>query len=140
MRPGIGYREASIVLQFSIINKKDGLGIDDPGNTSTSAYTNCSDLTQPGVSPIFTYLNALPYRPFKRGNCAPNTYYLLNNNLPAYNVDGTLNTSAFSVGPSSVPTIGDALSARGISWKYYGEGLDFVNSPFPKNESLLRHL
>ena len=114
--------------------KKDGFGLSDPGNTSTSAYTNCSDPSQPGVGAILGYLNALPYRPFKRGNCAPNTYYLLNNNLPAYNLDGTLHTSPFSVGPSSVPTIGDALSAQGISWKYYGEGLDLANAPFPQND------
>jgi len=114
--------------------KKDGLGTSDPGNTSISAYTNCADLTQPGVPAIRRYLDVLPYKPFREGNCGPNTYYLLNNNYPAYTLDGTLNTSPFSVGPSSVPTIGDALSAQGISWKYYGEGLDLANAPPPQNE------
>ena len=40
-------------------------------------------------------------------------------------VDGSLNTSTFTVPPQqSLPTIGDELSANGISWGYFGEGYD----------------
>jgi phospholipase C len=70
-------------------------------------------------------LASLPYKAFNSGNCAPGDYYLLNNQYPAYLRDGTLRTDqTYSVGPSSVPTIGDELSAAGLSWKYYGEGFD----------------
>jgi phospholipase C len=56
-------------------------------------------------------------------NCAPGHYYLLNNYNPGYNVDGSLNTSTFTVPPQqSMVTIGDALSAKGISWGYFGQG------------------
>jgi hypothetical protein len=39
--------------------------------------------------------------------------------------NGSLNTSTFTVPPQqSLPTIGDELSANGISWGYFGEGYD----------------
>ena len=89
---------------------------------SGGSYTNCSDLTQPGVQPIMNYLHSLTYVPFNDGDCAPNSYYLLNNYNPGYHRDGTLNTSTFTVPPSSVPTIADELAAHNISWRYFGEG------------------
>ena len=109
---------------------KEGLGHTDLSNTSASSYTDCSDPTQPGVKAIMNYLNVLPYKPFRSGNCASGAYYLLNNQYPAYQRDGTLRSDqTYSVGPSSVPTIGDELSAAGISWKYYGEGFDNTDTP-----------
>jgi phospholipase C len=81
-------------------------------------YSNCSDPAQPGVRPILDRLRALR----RRSACAPRTYYMLNNYNPGYNPDGSVNTSKFTVSPQHFPTIGDALSARGISWKYYGQG------------------
>ncbi|HZO82183.1 MAG TPA: alkaline phosphatase family protein [Candidatus Binataceae bacterium] len=78
------------------------------GNSGGS-YVNCSDTTQPGVAAIMNYLNSLPYPPFNGGDCAPNTYYLLNN-VP-------VGTSA-PVGRS--PTITQRLTANKISWKLYG--------------------
>ena len=103
--------------------QQDGFYLPDSGNESNASYTNCSDSTQPGVSAIMNYLAALPYKPFNSGNCAPGAYYLVNNQDPSYNRDGTLRADqSHTVGPSSVPTIGDALSAAGISWRYYGEG------------------
>ena len=51
------------------------------------SYTNCADLTQPGVAAIVNYLQALP-RPIK-SNCAPGHYYLLNNYNPGYFGDGS---------------------------------------------------
>ena len=103
--------------------QKDGFYLGNTGNESNAAYTNCSDTTQPGVPAIMNYLAALPYKPFNGGNCAPGAYYLLNNQDPAYDRNGNLFADqSHTVGPSSVPTIGDALSAAGVSWKYYGEG------------------
>lgn len=102
---------------------KEGFSIKDPGNTSNASYTNCSDPDQPGVATIMGYLSTLPYKPFNSGNCAGRAFYLLNNQYPAYHRDGTLRADqTYSVGPSSVPTIGDALSAANISWRFYGEG------------------
>ncbi|MGH9401837.1 MAG: alkaline phosphatase family protein, partial [Terriglobia bacterium] len=84
-------------------------------------------MSQPGVAPIMNYLNSLSYAPFRGGDCAPNAYYLLNNYNPGYNADGTINTSTFTVPPSTVPTIADQLTSRGISWRYYGEGWNSAN-------------
>lgn len=96
---------------------------------SGGSYSNCSDPAQPGVGSVVGYLNSLPYHP--KPNCAPGAYYLLNNYNPGYNGDGSVNTSAFTMPPSQVKTIGDSLLAKGIAWKYYGEGWNsFVtNSP-----------
>ena len=83
-------------------------------------YSDCADSNQPGVGPIVSYLGSLR-RPVKP-NCAPNHYYLLNNLNPGFNADGSLNTSPSAVPPSSVRTIGDALMAKGISFRFYGGG------------------
>ena len=82
-------------------------------------YSNCSDSTQPGVAPIANYLASLPYA-IGPTNCDTAHYYLLNNLNPGFNADGTLNGSPSAVPPSTVPTIGDALLAKNISWRYYG--------------------
>ncbi|MBV9465214.1 MAG: alkaline phosphatase family protein [Solirubrobacterales bacterium] len=102
---------------------QDGYG--QSKTTNGGSYSNCSDHSAPGVKSVFSYLNRLPYDVFNGGDCAPGHYYLLNNYNPGYNVDGSLNTSTFTVPPQhSLPTIGDQLSAHGISWGYYGEGYD----------------
>jgi phospholipase C len=109
---------------------QEGFSLHDPGNTSNASYTNCSDATQPGVSSIMELLDALPYKAFRSGNCDAGKYYLLNNQYTAYLRDGTLRSDqTYSVGPSTVPTIGDELSAAGISWKYYGEGFEPASGP-----------
>lgn len=90
---------------------------------SGGSYTNCSDMSQPGVAPVMTYLHSLPYQPFHDGNCAPGAYYLLNNYLPGYTPAGQRTTSTpFAIPPQTLPTIADSLSAHHISWKYYGQG------------------
>ncbi len=89
---------------------------------SGGTYSDCSDMTQPGVGPVMTYLQSLPYITFNNGNCASGAYYLLNNYNPGYNADGTVNHAPFTVPPSSVPTIADDLIDHNLSWSYYGEG------------------
>jgi phospholipase C len=103
------------------------------------SYTNCSDLTQPGVAPIVNYLQSLaqPINP----NCEQGHYYLLNNYNPGYFGNGnnayTDNNPAntpFTIPPSSVPSIGDSLIAANISWKYYGDQWNnYVSDPYQIN-------
>jgi phospholipase C len=89
-------------------------------------YSNCSDTSQPGVASIVKYLRSLP-RPVNP-NCEPGHYYLLNNYNPGYFGDGsnayTDNNIAnypFTIPPSTLRNIGDALLEKGVSWKYYGD-------------------
>jgi phospholipase C len=91
---------------------------------SGGTYSNCSDLTQPGVAQILDFEGSLSYQPWNQGNCAPSTYYLLNNYNPGYNNNGTINTAPFTIPPSSVRTIGDELAANHLSWNYFGEGFN----------------
>jgi phospholipase C len=115
----------------------------DPGNTGV-AFTNCSDNTQHGVQPIMSYLHALPYPPSNNGNCDSNHWYQLNNDYPYYTHTGTIISNqdtnefpagpSFSIGPQTLPTIGDALSANNISWRYYGGGFDVAAHDLPENE------
>src|SRR5262249_23646052 len=74
---------------------------------SGGTYTNCSDASQPGVAAIVNYLGSLKSKPSP--NCAPNTYYLLNNYAPGYFGDGSVNPGTFVIPPSSLRTIGDEL-------------------------------
>ncbi|MGA9039539.1 MAG: alkaline phosphatase family protein [Terriglobales bacterium] len=94
---------------------------DDDGYNSGS-YVGCADLGQPGVPAIVNYLQSLP-RPVNP-NCDAGHYYILNNYNPGFNGDGSssLSLSPLTVPGTSVPHIGDALSAKGVSWKYYGDG------------------
>ncbi|HEY0482651.1 MAG TPA: alkaline phosphatase family protein, partial [Kofleriaceae bacterium] len=85
-------------------------------------FSNCSDRAAPGVGPIVDYLGSLPHHPSP--NCAPNTYYYLNNTSPAYNPDGTLKTAGTFVPPTTQRSIADSLGDRGISWRFYGGGLN----------------
>jgi phospholipase C len=100
---------------------QDGYG--QSGTTNGGSYSNCSDHSANGVAGVFAYLDTLHYK--VADLCAPGHYYLLNNYNPGYNVDGSLNTSTFTVPPQhSLPTIGQELSGHGISWGYFGEGYD----------------
>jgi phospholipase C len=86
------------------------------------SYSNCADHSQPGVGPVFSYLNSLPYKIMN--NCQAGRYYLLNNYNAGYNIDGSVNTAPFTVPPQKTDyvTIGNSLSAHHISWGYYGSG------------------
>jgi phospholipase C len=118
----------------------------DPGNTSTGGLVNCSDPSQHGVAAILDYLGKLPYRP--KSNCEAGHYYQVDNEYPYYTHDGTPAPgwasdpniknefpagATFAIGPQTIPTIGDSLSAAHISWKYYGEGITQAADAAPGN-------
>jgi phospholipase C len=89
------------------------------------SYTACADVGQPGVKTIRDYLGTLPYKTFNDGNCAPGTYYLVNNYDPGYAFDGTpqqLGPQKFVLPPQIAPDIGTALTAAKVSWKWYSGG------------------
>jgi phospholipase C len=102
--------------------------------TADQAFTNCSDMTRPEIAAIVTYLAALtsptlpvPYAKPAKPNCASGAYYMVNNVNPGYLPNGALASLAGGalpgtgfVPPSSVKSIGDALSAKSIPWTYYG--------------------
>jgi phospholipase C len=96
---------------------------------SDRRWTECGDQTQPGIKPITDYLASLPWRPDKTAsNCAPNTFYMINNTRPGFLSNGQLNVAAINAGtavpPSSLRTIGDALNEKNISWAFFGGGFD----------------
>jgi phospholipase C len=91
-------------------------------------WTNCSDPNS-GSTPIFDYLKSLPWRPdLSATNCAPGTFYMINNTRPGFLSNGQLNTAAINAGtavpPSSLRTIGDALNEKKISWAFFGGGFN----------------
>ncbi|MBR7793027.1 alkaline phosphatase family protein [Undibacterium sp. FT147W] len=88
-------------------------------------YIQCADLSQPGAAGIHAFLKKLPYPAFNQGNCAPDTYYMVNNMDPAYSPLGeplALGADKFLLPPQTIPHIGDALTAAGVSWKWYSGG------------------
>jgi phospholipase C len=107
----------------------------DPKSATNAAFVNdsrwseCGDPAQPGIKPITDYLKSLPWRPdLTNSNCAPNTFYMINNTRPGFLSNGQLNTAGINAGtavpPSSLRTIGDALNEKNISWAFYGGGFD----------------
>jgi len=120
---------------------EDGYGGGSFGSPSFGggSYSDCADLSQPGVEPIVKYLRSLP-RPIKP-NCEPGHYYLLNNYNPGYFGNGNnaftdtnANNTVFTVPPSSTRSIGDELLAEHVSWKYYGDQWNaYVPDPYQLN-------
>lgn len=91
----------------------------------SGSFVNCADPGEPGVKAIRDYLAALPYRVFKDGNCQPGHFYLVNNYKPGFGPDGSpqkLGPKRFVLPPQSVPTIAEALAAKGVSWGWYSGG------------------
>ncbi|HEY2863279.1 MAG TPA: alkaline phosphatase family protein [Casimicrobiaceae bacterium] len=89
------------------------------------SYTACADASQPGVGAIRDYLAKLPYKTFNDGNCAPNTFYLVNNYDPGFTFDGTpqaLGPQKFVLPPQTAANIGTALTAGKVTWKWYSGG------------------
>jgi phospholipase C len=92
-------------------------------------WTECGDPTQPGIKPITDYLKSLPWRPdLSKSNCAPGTFYMINNTRPSFLSNGQVDTASATAGtkvpPSSLRTIGDALNEKNISWAFYGGGFN----------------
>jgi phospholipase C len=87
------------------------------------SYVNCSDMNSPGVKGIHQFLKRLPYRAFRDGNCDPDTYYMVNNMEPSFSPTGEpLKPDDDKLPPQIIPSIGDALTARGVSWRWYSGG------------------
>jgi phospholipase C len=120
---------------------EDGYGGGSYGSASYGggSYTNCSDPSQPGVAPILSYLQSLP-TPIDP-KCEAGHYYLLNNYNPGYFGNGNnaftdtnANNTVFTIPPSSVRSIGDEMSARNVSWVYYGDQWNnYVPDPYQLN-------
>jgi len=85
--------------------------------TADNNFSACADVFQPGVKPIVSYLEGLPYA--AEPNCQPNHFYMLDNTNPGFLPNGAL-SGAGNLPPSPVRTIGDALIEKQISWAYYG--------------------
>jgi phospholipase C len=106
----------------------------DQDGYSGGSYVNCGNLKEPGVPAVTNYLQSLnrPVNP----NCVNGHYYLVNNYNPGYNGDGTLASqySPFTIPPTSQKSIGDALVAKKIPFKYFGENWDlYVTDPTESN-------
>ena len=116
---------------------QDGYGGGSYGKPSYGggSYTMCADSTQPGVKAIVDYLTSVNVKP----NCQAGYYYLLNNYNPGYYGDGT-NAYAdignpankvFTIPPSSVRNIGDALLSKDISFAYFGDQFNaYLANPY----------
>ena len=106
-----------------------GGGPGDPGDSKNhggGSYVGCADPAQPGVAAVRDYLTAL--KPAIGPRCQPGAYYLVNNYNPGYFGDGSnayTDTSGknwvYTIPPSTLPTIGDALNAKNVSWAYFGD-------------------
>jgi phospholipase C len=99
---------------------------------SGGSYSACADPSQPGVGPIVSYLQSLPWHP--GANCDPGHYYLLNNYNPGYFGNGQVDTTdPFTIPPSPVRSIGDVLLEHKVSWAYFGEGWNqYLQNPADK--------
>ncbi len=128
---------------------QDGYGGGSGSPTATApnasygggSYVNCSDPTQPGVPAVLNYLSALPNPVAPR--CDNGHYYLVNNYNPGYFGDGgnaytdtNANNYVFTIPPTNVRHIGDALNARSISWAYYGDHWNrYLNDKYQQNSA-----
>jgi acid phosphatase len=87
----------------------------------SGSYVACADASQPGVRAIRDYLASLPYQTFRDGNCEPGAYYLVNNYGTGFNYAGErkpLGPDQYTLPPQVAPMIGEALAAKGVSWKW----------------------
>jgi phospholipase C len=89
--------------------------------TADNDFSDCSNFEQPGVAPIVSYLESLPYD--AEPNCATAHYYMLDNTNPGFYPNGfqAPNPGTQAMMPASpVRTIGDALNEKNITWAYFG--------------------
>jgi phospholipase C len=116
----IGTADAIPWDTFQGVTQPPTPGVADPDPKSATdvsfqrdqAWTNCSDLTQPGITPIVNYLKTLPWHPSP--NCDPSRFYMINNLSPGFLPNGNIDAASILTGskvpPSSLRTIGDDLS------------------------------
>ena len=116
---------------------QDGYGAGSFGSASSGGgtYSACADASQPGVAAIVDYLTSVKVKP----NCDAGHYYLLNNYNPGYYGDGTNAyadisnpySTVFTIPPSSLRNIGDALLENNISFAYFGEQFNaYLANPY----------
>ncbi len=130
----IGTADAVFWETFSGVTQPPLASVADPdpksptnaGFTRDQTWTNCSDLSQPGIAPIVAYLASLPWHP--ASNCAPGHFYMINNMSPGFLPNGVIDAANILTGskvpPSTLRTIGDALNEKNISWAYFGGGFN----------------
>ncbi len=108
-------------------------------NYGGGSYSECYDESHPGVGPVVNYLKSLKRK--VEPNCEKGHYYLLNNYNPGYFGDGSnaytnsnKDNYVYTIPPSSVRNIGDALSENKISWAYYGDQFNrYLSDPYETN-------
>ena len=103
--------------------------------THRAQWFNCNDPSQPGIKPILDYLNALPYA--VETKCGPGQYWQAVNVNPAFTPKGAAQagTPGHVVPATTQRSIGDVLTAKGISWTYYGGGFNADGTASPFNGS-----
>jgi phospholipase C len=89
--------------------------------TRRAQWFNCSDAAQPGMEAILGYLSQLPY-PVKTG-CDPGHFWPAVNINPAFTPSGAVQSGGV-VPKTQQRSIGDALNAANVAWKYYGGGFN----------------
>ncbi len=135
--PVFNYKGSQVPPSTQIENPNPQSGTNDffaGDGYNGGSYVNCSDASQPGVQAILIRLQQLGT---KNSRCAPGSYYLVNNYNPAYGITGTaqpiipgdanysINSLAYP--PQTLPSIGDALTAKGISWSWFTGGTEVAD-------------
>ena len=130
----LGTADAIFWTAFQGASQPPGPSVANPDPKSSTnvafkadkAWTNCSDLSAPGIAAIVSYLATLPWHPAP--NCEAGHFYMINNLSPSFLPNGQIDAASILSGakvpPSSLRTIGDALNEKKISWAYYGGGFN----------------
>jgi phospholipase C len=103
------------------------------------SYVNCSDVAQPGVNQVVSYLGSLT--PAIKPNCDPGHYYLVNNYNPGYFGDGSdayndnnPHNTPFTIPGTTQASIGDVMLAGNVSWKTYNDQWDaYLGDKYQQN-------
>jgi phospholipase C len=110
----------------------------DPAAGTLNLYTHraqwfdCSNPSNPGIGAITDYLHSLPFAVDTK--CGAGMFWQAVNVNPAFTPKG-LPQSGLVVPQTNQRSIGDVLSAHGITWKYYGGGFDADGTSSPFNGS-----
>src|SRR3981189_834699 len=110
---GDGLGNAATPPASSLYNPNPQISAYSAGNfnlyTTRKQWFNCSDPAQPGIQPILTYLQALPYE--VSPSCDAGHYYNAVNVNPAWTPQGTPQTGTI-VPAVTMRSIGDALNEK----------------------------